>query len=72
MNQGSKSFLQSVRDVFGSVEILVNCAGKTKRTPSLEVSDQDWDSIMETNLNVRGELAGYSAAHGRTTLWTDH
>jgi len=46
-----EKLLQSVRDVFGSVEILVNCAGKTKRTPSLEVSDQDWDSIMETNLN---------------------
>ena len=46
-----EELLQSVRDVFESVEILVNCAGKTKRTPSLEVSDQDWDSIMETNLN---------------------
>jgi NAD(P)-dependent dehydrogenase (short-subunit alcohol dehydrogenase family) len=35
---------------FGSVEILVNSAGKTKRTPSLEVSDAEWNDILETNL----------------------
>ncbi len=35
---------------FSKVDILVNCAGITKRTPSLEVSDQEWDSIIATNL----------------------
>jgi NAD(P)-dependent dehydrogenase (short-subunit alcohol dehydrogenase family) len=35
---------------FGSVQILVNCAGTTKRRPTLEVSDQEWNNIMETNL----------------------
>jgi len=35
---------------FGSVQILVNCAGKTKRTPTLEVSEEEWQDIMETNL----------------------
>src|SRR5437667_5472663 len=35
---------------FGSVEILVNCAGRTKRTPTLQVSHQEWSDIMETNL----------------------
>src|SRR5260370_7113780 len=35
---------------FGSVEILVNCAGKTKRTPTLQVSKQEWNDILETNL----------------------
>jgi NAD(P)-dependent dehydrogenase (short-subunit alcohol dehydrogenase family) len=35
---------------FGSVEILVNCAGKTKRTPTLQVSLQEWNEILETNL----------------------
>lgn len=33
------------------VDILVNCAGITKRTPTLDVSDQEWTSILETNLN---------------------
>jgi len=35
---------------FGRVDILVNCAGKTKRTPTLEVSETEWQGIMETNL----------------------
>lgn len=35
---------------FGSVEILVNCAGKTKRTPTLQVDRQEWSDILDTNL----------------------
>ncbi|HUJ30133.1 MAG TPA: glucose 1-dehydrogenase [Candidatus Acidoferrum sp.] len=35
---------------FGSVEILVNSAGRTKRTPSLDVSDKEWNEILDTNL----------------------
>lgn len=38
------------------VDILVNCAGITKRTPTLDVSDDEWDSIIETNLT--GTLRG--------------
>lgn len=34
----------------GHVDILVNCAGITKRTPTIDVSDQEWASIIETNL----------------------
>lgn len=35
---------------FGSVEILVNAAGRTKRTASLEVGEAEWNEIFETNL----------------------
>lgn len=35
---------------FGKVDILVNSAGRTKRTPTLDVSDDEWNEIMETNL----------------------
>jgi NAD(P)-dependent dehydrogenase (short-subunit alcohol dehydrogenase family) len=35
---------------FGKVDILVNSAGKTKRTPTLEVPESEWNDIMETNL----------------------
>lgn len=35
---------------FGRVDILVNSAGRTKRTPTLELDEQEWDAIMETNL----------------------
>ncbi|HWX55761.1 MAG TPA: glucose 1-dehydrogenase [Verrucomicrobiae bacterium] len=35
---------------FGSVEILVNCAGRTKRTPTLDLPETEWNEILETNL----------------------
>lgn len=39
----------AVRD-FGKVDILVYAAGRTKRTPFLEVAEREWNEIMETNL----------------------
>ena len=36
---------------FGSVQILVNSAGRTKKMPTLEFHDSEWDAILETNLN---------------------
>jgi NAD(P)-dependent dehydrogenase (short-subunit alcohol dehydrogenase family) len=34
----------------GKVDILVNCAGRIKRTPTLEVSEDEFTSIIDTNL----------------------
>ena len=42
--------LEKTMEGFGRVDILVNCAGITKRTPTLDVSDAEWASILETNL----------------------
>ncbi len=50
-----ESLLEQVVNEFGSVEILVNCAGRTKRTPTVDVSESEWNGIMETN--VGGTLA---------------
>ena len=41
---------------FGKVDILLNCAGRTKRAPSLEFPEEDWNAILETNLT--GTLRG--------------
>ena len=35
---------------FGKVEIMINCAGRTKRVPSLDLTEEDWNAILETNL----------------------
>jgi NAD(P)-dependent dehydrogenase (short-subunit alcohol dehydrogenase family) len=43
--------LQVVCAKFGSVQILVNCAGRTQRIPTLDFPDEEWNAIMETNLN---------------------
>lgn len=44
------SLLAAAIGEFGKVDILVNCAGKTKRTPTLELTDREWNDILETNL----------------------
>ena len=35
---------------FGKVDILVNSAGKTKRTPTIDVSEEEWNDILDTNV----------------------
>jgi NAD(P)-dependent dehydrogenase (short-subunit alcohol dehydrogenase family) len=46
-----QALLGAAEREFGSVEILVNCAGRTKRSPTLNVSAEEWNGILETNLN---------------------
>jgi NAD(P)-dependent dehydrogenase (short-subunit alcohol dehydrogenase family) len=50
----SRSSLQHLLDEvlggFDKVDILVNCAGITKRTPTLDITDEQWNTILETNL----------------------
>jgi NAD(P)-dependent dehydrogenase (short-subunit alcohol dehydrogenase family) len=38
-------------DAFGKVDILINCAGRTKRGPTLDFSEEDWNAVLETNLS---------------------
>ena len=35
---------------FGKVDILINSAGRTKREPTIDQSEDDWNAILETNL----------------------
>jgi NAD(P)-dependent dehydrogenase (short-subunit alcohol dehydrogenase family) len=49
-----RASLQKLLDVavseFGKVDILVYAAGRTKRTPFLDVPEMEWNQIVETNL----------------------
>jgi NAD(P)-dependent dehydrogenase (short-subunit alcohol dehydrogenase family) len=42
--------LKACLETFGKVDILVNAAGITKRAPTLEFSEADWNRIFDTNL----------------------
>src|ERR1700719_1858193 len=33
---------------FGGIQILVNCAGRTKRMPTLDFPEPEWQSIIDT------------------------
>jgi NAD(P)-dependent dehydrogenase (short-subunit alcohol dehydrogenase family) len=45
-----EALLRAACAEFGGVDILVNCAGRTKRTPTLDMPDSEWNEILETNL----------------------
>jgi NAD(P)-dependent dehydrogenase (short-subunit alcohol dehydrogenase family) len=45
-----EKLLKSCVDEFGNVDILVNAAGVTKRAPTLDFPEAEWNRIMETNL----------------------
>lgn len=37
-------------DAFNKVDILINSAGRTKRAPTVEFNEEDWNQIIDTNL----------------------
>jgi NAD(P)-dependent dehydrogenase (short-subunit alcohol dehydrogenase family) len=45
-----ENLLNECLQAFGKVDILVNAAGITKRAPSLEFPEEDWNRILDTNL----------------------
>ena len=45
-----QALLDASLQAFGKVDILINCAGKTRREPTLTVSEETWDDIMDTNV----------------------
>jgi NAD(P)-dependent dehydrogenase (short-subunit alcohol dehydrogenase family) len=51
----SRESLEQLRErtlaEFDKVDILVNSAGKTQRTPTLDVSESEWADILDTNLS---------------------
>jgi NAD(P)-dependent dehydrogenase (short-subunit alcohol dehydrogenase family) len=51
---GDRASLITLRDrvarELGPVDILVNCAGRIRRVPTLEIEESEWNSILDTNL----------------------
>lgn len=45
-----EKLLKACLDAFGRVDILVNAAGITKRAPTLDYPESDWNRILDTNL----------------------
>ncbi len=43
--------LDTTSSEIGPVDILVNCAGITQRAPSVDVAEECWNGIFDTNLN---------------------
>lgn len=43
--------LSETVNAFGQVDILVNSAGRTKRAPTIDYPEDEWNAIIDTNLN---------------------
>lgn len=57
---GNRASLIALRDrvarELGGVDILVNCAGRIRRVPTLKIEESEWNSVVDTNLT--GTLRG--------------
>jgi NAD(P)-dependent dehydrogenase (short-subunit alcohol dehydrogenase family) len=51
-----ENLLAKTLETLGKVDILVNCAGKIKRAPTINFPEESWRDILETNLT--GMLRG--------------
>ncbi|MAY43561.1 MULTISPECIES: 3-oxoacyl-ACP reductase FabG [unclassified Neptuniibacter] len=61
------SVLKTIQADFGTIEVLVNNAGITRDNILMRMKDDEWDSVMNTNLNsvfrlVKGCLRGMTKA----------
>ena len=45
-----ETLLAATLKSLGKVDILINCAGRIKRTPTISVSEEEWNGILDTNL----------------------
>jgi NAD(P)-dependent dehydrogenase (short-subunit alcohol dehydrogenase family) len=45
-----EALLEGTLKEFDKVDILVNCAGRIKRAPTVDFPEQEWTSIMDTNV----------------------
>ena len=46
-----ESMVAEVIERFGTIDILVNNAGTIRRAPAVEHSEEDWDTVIATNLS---------------------
>lgn len=46
----AQSLIQATLDAYGQVDILVNNAGTTRDTLLLSMSEEQWDTVLDTNL----------------------
>ena len=45
-----EKLLEGTLKEFGKVDILINCAGKIKRAPTVDFPEDQWNDIMDTNV----------------------
>ncbi|HUX44506.1 MAG TPA: 2-dehydro-3-deoxy-D-gluconate 5-dehydrogenase KduD [Terracidiphilus sp.] len=57
------SLVEQVVQRFGAIDILVNNAGTIRRAPAVEHSDEDWQTVLDTNLSSVFYLSKAAGKH---------
>ncbi len=52
-----KPTVEAALEKFGRLDILINNAGIIRRAPALQLTEADWDAVLDTNLKVPFFLA---------------
>ena len=64
-----RSAVAAAVQAFGHLDVLVNDAGVNVRKPTLELSEEEWDLVLDTNLKgyflVAREVGAHLVARGR-------
>ncbi len=53
----AEGIVEAARAAFGGIDILINNAGLYPNTPLLDLPDEEWDRVIDTNLNGPFRLA---------------
>jgi 3-oxoacyl-[acyl-carrier protein] reductase len=62
-----EGILREVREQLGRLDVLIHCAGIYRTTPLPEVTDEEWDSVIDVNLR-----SSYLLAQGAVELMREH
>ncbi len=49
--ESSNSIISETINEFGKIDILINNAGTIRRSPAVDFSEEDWDTVIEVNLS---------------------
>jgi acetoacetyl-CoA reductase len=49
--EGGESLMSAIIENYGQVDILVNCAGITRDATMKKMTSEQWDTVIDTNLN---------------------
>ena len=66
-----QNLLDQTLTYLGKADILINCAGKIKRAPTLTFPEDEWQSILDINLTGTLRLPGDKSISHRYALLSD-
>lgn len=61
--QQVRRMVEETAEAFGTIDVLVNNAGTNITKPAFEVTEEDWDAVLETNLKSAFFASQAAARH---------